>query len=327
MPVISYRDAIRDALREEMRRDPSVFVLGEDIAQFGGSYKTCAGLFEEFGKERVRNTPLSENAIIGCALGAALAGMRPVPEIMYIDFTACCMDQIVNETAKARYMFGGKAKVAMVIRTQGGSGRSSAAQHAQSLEAWFMHTPGIYVVMPSTPYDAKGLLKASIRDDNPILFIEHKLLYNTKGMVPEEDYLVPLGTADIKRKGSDVTIITYSRGVEWSLEAASELSKEGIEAEVIDLRSLKPLDLDAFLSSVVKTGRAMVVHEACKTGGVGAEIVSLINENVFDYLDAPVERVAGLDIPIPFNPNLEAHSVPNKSNIVDAARRLLNRRQ
>lgn len=325
MPLVSYREAIRDALREEMRRDPSVFLLGEDIAQFGGSYKTCAGLFEEFGPERVRNTPLSENAIIGCALGAALAGMRPVPEIMYIDFTACCMDQIVNEAAKARYMFGGKAKVAMVIRTQGGAGRASAAQHAQSLEAWFVHTPGIYVVMPATPYDAKGLLKAAIRDDNLVLFIEHKLLYNGKGEVPQEDYVVPLGRADIKRTGSDITIITYSRGVEWSLEAADELAKDGIAAEVIDLRSLKPLDEDAFLTSVAKTGRAMVVHEACKTGGVGAEIVSLINEKAFDCLDAPVERVAGLDVPMPFNPNLEAHSVPNKSSVVEAARRLLNR--
>ena len=210
MAVITYREAVRDALQEEMRRDSTVFVLGEDIAEFGGSYKTCAGLLEEFGHKRVRNTPLSESAIVGCALGAALAGLRPVPEIMYVDFTACCMDQIVNETAKSRYMFGGKARTAMVIRTQGGAGRASAAQHAQSLEAWFTHVPGLYVVMPATPRDAKGLLKSAIRDDNPVLFIEHKLLYNTKGEVPDGDYTIPLGEAEIKRDGSDVTIITVS---------------------------------------------------------------------------------------------------------------------
>jgi pyruvate/2-oxoglutarate/acetoin dehydrogenase E1 component len=325
MAVITYRDAVRDAMMEEMRRDESVFVLGEDIAEFGGSYKTCAGLLEEFGHARVRNTPLAEMGIIGCALGAALAGMRPVPEIMYIDFTPCCMDQIVNETAKARYMFGGKAKVAMTIRTQGGAGRASAAQHAQSLEAWFVHTPGIYVVMPSTPYDAKGLLKSSIRDDNPVLFIEHKLLYNMKGEVPEAEYTIPLGKAEIKRPGSDVTVITYSRGVEWSLAAAEELAGENISVEVIDLRSLKPLDEDCFLESVVKTGRAVIVHEACKTGGFGGELLALINERVFDYLDAPVERVAGLDIPMPFNPKLEAMSIPDKDKVIQGIHKVLNR--
>lgn len=326
MPVITYREAVRDALREEMRRDLTVFVLGEDIAEFGGSYKTCVGLLEEFGPKRVRNTPLSENAIIGCALGAALAGMRPVPEIMYVDFTACCMDQIVNETAKSRYMFGGKARIAMVIRTQGGSGRASAAQHAQSLESWFTHVAGLYVVMPATPRDAKGLLKAAIRDDNPVLFIEHKLLYNTKGEVPDEDYTIPLGKADIKRVGSDATVITYSRGVEWSLSAAEKLAEEGLNIEVINLRSLNPLDEECFIGSVRKTGRAVIVHEACKTSGFGAELVARINESAFDSLDAPVERVAGVDAPIPFNPMLESLSVPDTARVVAAIKKVLNLR-
>ena len=324
MPTITYREAIRQALREEMQRDEEVFLLGEDIAEFGGSYKVTVGLVDEFGHERVRNTPLAENAIVGCALGAALAGMRPVPEIMYIDFTACCLDQIVNEMAKSKYMFGGKARTAVTVRTQGGSGRASAAQHAQSLESWFTHTPGIYVVMPSTPYDAKGLLKTCIRDDNPIMFIEHKLLYNSKGEVPEEEYLIPLGKADVKREGSDVTLITYSRGVEWSLAAAEELSKENINVEVIDLRSLKPLDEECFLESVVKTGRAVIVHEACKTSGFGAELTAIINEKAFDFLDAPVERAAGLDIPTPFNPELEAMTIPTVDSIKAAVKKTLN---
>jgi pyruvate dehydrogenase E1 component beta subunit len=234
------------------------------------------------------------------------------------------MDQIVNELAKAKYMFGGKAKTAVVIRTQGGSGRASAAHHAQSLEAWFTHVPGIYVVMPSTPYDAKGLLKSSIRDDNPVLFIEHKILYNLKGEVPDEEYTIPLGEAEVKRKGSDATIITYSRGVEWSLAAAEELAEQGIKVEVVDLRTLKPLDESMFLDSVVKTGRVVVAHEACKTGGFGAEIVAIINEKAFDYLDAPVERVAGLDIPIPFNPELERQSVPDKEKVMTAVKKVLN---
>jgi pyruvate/2-oxoglutarate/acetoin dehydrogenase E1 component len=324
MGLITYREAVRDALREEMRLDDRVFLLGEDIAEFGGSYKTTVGLVEEFGHERVRNTPLSEMAIIGCATGAALVGMKPVAEVMYIDFTACCMDQIVNELAKMRYMFGGKAKTSVVIRTQGGTGRASAAHHAQSLEAWFTHMPGIYVVMPSTPHDAKGLLKSSIRDENPVLFIEHKILYNTKGEVPDEEYTIPLGKAEVKRTGTDVTVITYSRGVEWSLAAAGEMANQGVEVEVIDLRTLKPLDEQLFLDSVEKTGRVVVVHEACKTSGFGAEIVAIINEKAFDYLDVPVERVAGLDIPIPFNPELERQSVPDKEKVMKAIKKVLN---
>ncbi len=325
MAIITYKDAIRDAQQEEMKKDESIYLLGEDIAQFGGSYKTTAGLYDEFGAERVRNTPLSEMGIIGCALGSAMIGMRPVAEIMYIDFTACCMSQIVNEVAKTKYMYAGQVNIPMVIRTQGGAGRASAAQHAQSLEAWFTHVPGLYVVMPSTPYDAKGLLKTAIRDENPVLFIEHKLLYNTKGEVPEEEYTIPLGKADIKRKGDDVTIITWSRCVDFSLKAAEDLAKEGVSAEVIDLRSLKPLDEETFLQSVEKTGRVVIVHEACKNSGFGAEITAIINEKAFDALDAPIERVAGLDVPMPFNPNLEKLNIPDKDKIIKAVNKVLNR--
>ncbi len=324
MALITYKDAVRDALMEEMERDDQVYLLGEDIAQFGGSYKTTTGLLDRFGKERVRNTPLSEMGVIGCALGSAMLGKRPVAEIMYIDFTACCMSQIVNEVAKTKYMYGGQVNVPMVIRTQGGAGRASAAQHAQSLEAWFTHVPGLYVVMPSTPYDAKGLLKSAVRDNNPVIFIEHKLLYNTKGEVPEEDYVIPLGKADIKLEGSDVTIITWSRCVEFSLQAAAELAGQGIQAEVIDLRSLKPLDEEAILTSVEKTGRVVIVHEACKNSGFGAEITAIINEKAFDSLDAPVERVTGLDIPMPFNPRLEAMAIPDAQKIIKSVKRVIN---
>jgi len=324
MAIITYRDAVRDAIKEEMLRDEQVYLLGEDIAQFGGSYKAYSGLFEQFGKERVRNTPLAEMGIIGCALGSAMLGKRPVAEIMYVDFMACCMSQIVNEVAKTTYMYGGQTKVPMVIRTQGGSGRASAAQHAQSLEAWFTHIPGLRVVMPATPYDVKGLLKSAIRDDNPVIFIEHKLLYNTKGEVPESEYVIPLGKADIKRKGSDVTIITWSRCVDFSLKAAEELAKTGVEAEVIDLRSLKPLDEATILSSVEKTGRVVIVHEACKCSGYGAEIATMINEKAFDSLDAPIERVAGEDVPMPFNPHLESLAIPDVPKIVKSVKKVMH---
>jgi pyruvate/2-oxoglutarate/acetoin dehydrogenase E1 component len=323
MAMITYRDALRDAMAEEMQRDDQVYLIGEDIAQFGGSYKVTTGLYDRFGKERVRNAPLSEMGIIGCALGSSMLGKRPVAEIMYVDFMACCMSQILNEVAKTRYMYGGQVKVPMVIRTQGGSGRASAAQHAQSLEAWFAHVPGLYVVMPSTPRDAKGLLKSAIRDDNPVIFIEHKLLYNVKGEVPEGEYTIPLGKADIKRAGEDVTIITWSRCVDFSLQAAAELSRQGIDAEVIDLRSLRPLDEETILASVEKTGRVVVVHEACKTSGFGAEIIAIINEKAFDYLDAPIERVAGLDTPMPFNPRLESMATPDVKKIITSAKKVI----
>ncbi|MGH8056355.1 MAG: alpha-ketoacid dehydrogenase subunit beta, partial [Candidatus Entotheonellia bacterium] len=300
-----------------------VFLLGEDIAEFGGSYQVTAGLLQEFGPERVRNTPISEAAIVGAALGAALVGMRPVAELMYVDFSAIAMDQIVNQVAKVRYMFGGKAKASLVIRTQGGAGRSSAAQHAQSLEAWFVHIPGIRVVQPSTPYDAKGLLKSAIRDDNPVLFLEHKLLYLVQGAVPEEEYLIPLGKADIKRPGNDVTVFATSRMVQRTLGAAEKLASEGIDVEVIDPRTLNPLDEDTLLASVRKTQRLVIVHEAYERGGIGAEIAALVASKAIDSLDAPIERVAGLNTPMPFSPKLEDYVVPNEARIMAGIKRVL----
>lgn len=318
-----YWEGIRDALREEMIRDPSVFLMGEDIAIYGGAYGATRGLYEEFGEERVRDTAISEAVIAGAATGAAMLGMRPVAEIMYADFLTLSMDQLVNTAAKNRYMFGGRTKVPMVLRTEGGAGRGIAAQHSQSTEAWFNHVPGLYLVMPATPYDAKGLLKTCIRDDNPILFIEHKMLYGTKGDVPDEEYLIPLGLADIKRVGKDVTIIAYSRMVLESLKAAEELAAQGIEAEVVDLRSIKPLDVDTILRSVRKTGKVICVSEGCRTNGVPSELISVIQEQAFDYLDAPVMRVCAADVPIPMSPTLEAAAVPSGEKIARAAKELL----
>jgi len=324
MREILYREAISEALREEMTRDDMVFIMGEDVGKMGGVFQATAGLFETFGPERVRDTPLSEAAIAGAALGSALVGLRPVAEIMFVDFTGIAMDQIANQCAKIHFMTGGKAIAPLVIRTQGGVGFGDAAQHSQSLEAWHTHVPGLKVVMPSTPADAKGLLKASIRDDNPVIFIEHKLLYQSKGPVPEDkDYLVSLGQADIKREGDDVTIIAWSKMVLDSMEAANKLEKEGIQAEVIDPRTLKPLDLDTILESVKKTGRAVIVHEACKTGGFGGEVAALIMENAFDYLDAPVKRVAGIDSPIPYAEPLYRAVIPNPDWIVRGVKELM----
>jgi pyruvate/2-oxoglutarate/acetoin dehydrogenase E1 component len=322
MRETTYREALREGLQEEMRRDERVFLLGEDIAEFGGTYKVTEGLLAEFGPERVRNTPISETAIVGAALGAALLGMRPVAELMYIDFSAVAMDQIVNQIAKIRYMFGGKAKASLVIRTQGGAGRSSGPHHAQSLETWFCHTPGLMVAMPSTPYDAKGLIKSSIRSDNPVIFIEHKLLYNEKGPVPEEEYLVPIGKADIKREGGDVTLVATSRMVLRALKAAEALAEDGIEAEVLDPRSLVPLDEDAILQSVKKTGRLVIIHEAVKRGGYGAEIQAVVSEKAFDYLDAPIKRVAAANTPVPFAPTLENFVIPDERDIIKGVKEL-----
>lgn len=320
---ITYREALREALKEELQRDRSVFLLGEDIADpFGGTYKVTQGLSVEFGPERVRNTPISETAIVGAAVGSALAGLRPVAELMYVDFTGVAMDQIVNQAAKIRYMSGGQVKVPLVIRTQGGAGRSSAAQHAQSLEAWFVHVPGLKVVMPSTPADAKGLLKAAIRDDDPVMFIEHKLLYNTKGPVPTEDYVVEFGKAEVRRTGRDVTIVAISRMVGLALEAAEQLAREGVEVEVIDPRTLVPLDEATILASVRKTRKALIVHEAVERGGVGAEISAMIHEKVFDYLDAPVGRVAARNTPVPFAPKLEEFVIPSVADILAGVRQL-----
>ncbi len=321
MREIYYWQAVNEALSEEMERDERVFLMGEDIGIYGGAYGVTRGLYEKFGRERVRDTAISEAVIAGAAAGAAMTGMRPVAEIMYIDFSTIATDQLVNIAAKNRYMFGGKTTVPLVMRTQGGAGRGIAAHHSQSLEAWYFHIPGLYVVMPSTPYDVKGLLKSSIRDDNPVIFIEHKMLYKTKGPVPEEEYTLPLGVPEIKREGGDITVIAYSRMVLVALEAAQELAKEGIGCEVIDLRTLNPLDMEIVLESVKKTGKAIVVSEACKTGGVTGELASQITEKGFDYLDAPVIRIAGADVPIPMSPPLEEVAVPRVSDIVEAAKK------
>lgn len=320
MKTVTYRDALREAILEEMRADDEMIILGEDIGLYGGAYAVTKGMLEEFGEARVRDTPMSEAAIVGVAAGAAAVGIKSIAEIMYIDFITLAMDQIVNQAAKMRYMFGGKIKVPLVIRTQGGAGRSSAAQHSQSLESWFVGIPGLKVVMPSTPYDAKGLLKAALRDENPVLFIEHKVLYNTKGEIPEEEYIIPIGKADIKKTGKDVTIISYSRMLLYALEAAAALEKEGISAEVLDLRSLQPIDKAAIIKSVKKTGSVVIVEEGCKTGGVGGEIAAIIAEECFSALKNPIIRVAGKDVPIPCSPSLEKAAIPGVEDIIQAVK-------
>jgi pyruvate/2-oxoglutarate/acetoin dehydrogenase E1 component len=306
-----------------MKRDDRVFVMGEDIGVYGGVFKVTRDMLDEFGPRRIRSTPISEAVIAGAATGAALTGTRPVAEIMFIDFATLAMDQIVNQMAKIRYMFGGKAKVPVVVRTQGGAGRGNAAQHSQSLEAWFFHVPGIYVVQPSTPYDAKGLLKSAIRDDNPVIFIEHKMLYNMKGMVPDHEYLVPLGQADVKRAGKDVTIVATSRMVHLALGAADILSQGGIEAEVIDPRTLKPLDTETIVRSVKKTLHLVIVNEGCRTGGFASQLAGMLLEDVFDYLDAPIKIVASEDVPIPYNHGLEYEAIPAEQDIVNAVKAIL----
>jgi len=320
---ITYRDALREALREEMHRDPSVFLLGEDIGRYwGGAFKVTEGLAEEFGDERVRDTPISESAIIGTAVGAAITGMRPIAEIMFGDLTALAMDQIANQAAKIRYMFGGQTGCPLVIRTPFGAGVNIASHHSQSLEAWFMHVPGLYVAVPSTPYDAKGLLKTAIRGDNPAFFCEHKLLYPIEDEVPEEEYTIPFGVADIKREGKDVTIIATLFMVHKALNAAEELEKEGISVEVVDPRTLTPLDKQAIIKSVKKTGRIVIVSEDCKTAGVSAEIAAVVAEEAVDYLDAPVKRVTEPDTPIPFSPPLEQYVIPNEKSIIKAVKEI-----
>jgi len=323
MREIAYWQALNEALQEEMERDPNVFLLGEDIGVYGGAYGVTRGLLEKYGPERVMDTAISESAITGAAIGAAMMGKRPVAEIMYVDFMGQAMDQLCNQAAKIRYMFGGKFKAPMVMRTEGGAGRTLGAHHSQSLEHWFTGIPGLKVVMPSTPADAKGLLKASIRDDNPVVFIEHKMLYKEKGPVPDGDHLVPLGVADVKRQGKDVTVVSYSRTVLVALEAAKILEAEGIDVEVIDVRTLAPLDIKTIVDSVKKTNRAVVAHEACKTGGFGGEIGMQIIENAFDYLDGPVKRVAAIDVPIPKSPVLEQYVIPTKDSIIKAVKEAL----
>ena len=323
MRQITFKQAINEAMSEEMRRDESVFLLGEDVGVYGGAFGVSAGMYDTFGPDRVMDTPISEAAIAGAAVGAAMAGLRPIAEIMFSDFTTIAIDQLVNQAAKMHYMFGGQARVPMVLRTAGGSGTGAGAQHSQSLEAWFCHIPGLKVVMPSTPYDAKGLLKSAIRDDNPVVFLEQKLLYKQTGSVPDTEYTIPLGQADVKKRGTDLTLIVYGRLVSMCLDVAAHFQKRGISIEVVDPMTLSPLDTDTLLSSVKKTGRAVIVHEACKTGGFGAEIVALIAEEAFQDLKAPVKRVCGLDIPIPYARDLESCVVPTFQKVTEAVESIL----
>jgi acetoin:2,6-dichlorophenolindophenol oxidoreductase subunit beta len=323
MRTITYLEAIREALRQEMSLDEKVFILGEDVGAFGGCFGVTAGLMEEFGEERVRDTPISESAIMGAALGAALMGLRPVPELMFVDFTPVCMDYLTNQAPKVRYMCGGQVeKLPLVVRTTSGGWIRAAGQHSQSLEGWFTQVPGLKVVMPGTPYDAKGLLTAALRDNNPILFIEHKVLYGMEGDVPEEEYVVPLGKADIKREGSDITLITYSFMLQKTLAAAEELAAAGISAEVVDLRTLSPLDHDTLAASVQKTHKAVVIQEAYESAGVASLVIKSLMESSFDYLDAPIKTVAAPDTVIPFSPPLEDAMLPDEAKIVAAAKEI-----
>ena len=318
-----YWEAIRDAIAEEMRADERVFVMGEDVGLYGGAYGATRGLFEEFGGERVMDTPISEMAIAGAATGAAMAGMRPIAEIMYMDFMTLAMDQFANQAAKNRYMFGGKTTVPMVLRTEGGAGRCIAAQHSQSLESWFVHVPGVLVVAPSTPRDAYGLLKSSVADDNPVLFIEHKMLYKNKGEVPDDQGAIPLGLADVRREGGDITVASYSRMANTCEEACNRAAEEnGIDCEMIDLRSLKPLDMDCILESVRKTGRLLLASEGCENGNLVCEIAMRVMEHGFDHLDAPIARACAADVPVPMSPTLEDAAIPNVERILDEIRKL-----
>lgn len=320
---ISYLEAIREALAEEMRRDAKVFVLGEDVGAYGGAFGVTQGLFDEFGEMRVIDTPISESAIVGVAIGASLRGYRPVAEMQFADFISCGFDQIVNQAATLRYRYGGRASVPIVVRAPSGGNVGGGLYHSQNPEAWFVHRPGLKVVAPSTAYDAKGLLKAAIRDDNPVIFFEHKYLYRrAKGPVPEGDEIVPIGVASIRRPGGDITLVTYGAMVGPSLEAADQMAKEGVEVEVIDLRTLLPFDKAAIFASLEKTSRVLIVHEDVKTLGMGAELSAVIMEERFDQLDAPVLRVTYPDTHPPFSHVLEAHNLPNAEKIAAATRRL-----
>jgi pyruvate dehydrogenase E1 component beta subunit len=325
MPEITYREAVRDALGKAMRKDEDVFIMGEDIAEMGGSMAVTQGLLEEFGPERVRNTPISEMAIVGAGIGAAMAGMRPVVEIMYEDFLTLSLEQIVNQAAKHRYMSGGQLTVPLTIRTQGGAGWSPGAQHAQQLEAWLVHVPGLKVVYPSTPEDVRGLLWTSIYDDNPVVFFEHRLLYPVKGDVPEELEPIPFGKARTIREGTDVTVIAIGPLVHRALEAAKQAEEEGISVEVVDPRTLQPLDEDAIVASVKKTNRAVVAHEAVTRMGFGAEVTSVLQYKAFDYLDAPIERVGAKFAPLAFAPVMEQFIIPHAEDVLAAIKRTVGK--
>lgn len=322
MPVITYREALRQALAEEMRRDEKVWILGQNIAAYGGTYAVTKGLIDEFGGDRVRDTPIEESGIIGLATGSAMSGTRPIAEIMSINFTLVAIDQIVNHAAKLHYMFGGQWSVPMVIRTASGYGQLSAT-HSQTFETYYAYIPGLKVVMPATPYDAKGMLKAAIRDNDPVMFIEHSNLYGLKGEVPEDDYVVPLGKADVKREGTDITFVAYSSMLKPALTAAEALEKDGISVEVVDLRSLRPLDTDTVVASVKKTNRMVMIEEGWRSYGVGAEVTARVQEEAFDWLDAPIQRVAGKEVPMPYAKNLEKLCIPNVDDIAAAARAIL----
>jgi pyruvate dehydrogenase E1 component beta subunit len=322
MAQITYREALNQALREELDRDERVFVMGEEVGYFGGAFKVTDGLLAVYGEKRIRDTPISELVIAGAGVGAAMGGLRPVVELMTINFGLLAIDQIVNHAAKIRYMFGGQAKVPLVIRAPQGGGHQLGAQHSQSLEAYFVHCPGLRVAIPATPADAKGLLKTAIRHEDPVIFLEHESLYGKKGEVPDGELLVPFGQASVVRQGKDVTIVSYSKCVYDALAAAETLENEGIDAEVIDLRTLNPLDLNTVIASVKKTAKAVIVYEGWRTGGAGAEIAAQIYEAAFDYLDAPIERVATKDIPMPYNRHLEAAALPTPADVVKAAERL-----
>ncbi|MBV8694652.1 MAG: alpha-ketoacid dehydrogenase subunit beta [Chloroflexi bacterium] len=325
MRTITYRDALREAIREEMWRDERVFIMGEDIAGYGGTYAVTKGLFEEFGEKRVRDTPLAEEVITGTAIGAALGGLRPILELMTINFSLLATDLIVNSAAKFHYMFGGQPEIPLVIRMPSGGGAQRGAQHSQMFESWYGHIPGLKVVMPATPYDAKGMLKSAVRDPNPVLFIEHELLYSIKGEVPDEDveYTVPLHLGEVRRLGRDVTILTFSRMAHISLQAAHDLAKEGIEAEVIDLKSIRPIDIDLLIDSVKKTNRVVIAEEGWKYYGTGQGLAALIYENAFDYMDAPIQHITGADVPMPYSKALERAALPTKADIIKAVKAIV----
>jgi pyruvate/2-oxoglutarate/acetoin dehydrogenase E1 component len=325
MREITYGQALREAMSQEIRRDDTVFLLGEDIGIYGGAFGVTLGMLDEFGPERIVDTPISELGFVGAGIGSSLLGMRPIIELMFSDFSTVCFDQIVNQAAKIRYMFGGKSKVPIVIRMPVGAGTGTAAQHSQSPESWYLNVPGLIIIAPSTPYDAKGLLTSAIRDENPILFFEHKLLYGMKGDVPEDSYSLPIGKADIKRSGTDLTIVTYGRMVHLCLAASQKLANEGIEAEVIDLMTLSPIDKSAIIESVKKTSRLLIVHEAHQTGGIGGEIAALVaGSDAFYYLDAPIERVCSMDVPIPCSIELEKNVLPSEEKIMIAVKKIMH---
>jgi pyruvate dehydrogenase E1 component beta subunit len=320
MARITMREAISQALWEEMERDPNVFILGEEVGVWGGTYAVTRGFYDHFGPDRVRDTPISETAIVGAGIGAALTGLRPVAELMTINFAFVAFDHIVNEAAKLHYMFGGQFVVPLVIRAVGGGGRQLAATHSQTPDAIFAHFPGLTVVSPGTPEDAKGLLKSAIRSDNPVLYIEHATLYQSRGEVPDGDYTIPIGKSKVQRPGSDVTIVTYSKMLEISTKAAEELAKEGIEAEIVDLRTLRPLDMEPVIASFKKTNRAVIVEEGWRSYGVGSEISSRLYEEAFDYVDAPIRRVAQKEVPLPYNRNLEQMAIPQVEDVIKAVK-------